>query len=49
MTTGKALWGSYTEFRRGLTVVDLIAFPYGKNLKEGAPTVESDPSSLYSY
>ena len=23
-----------------MTVDDLIAFPYGKNLKEGAPTVE---------
>ena len=49
VTTGKALWGSYTEIRSGLTADDLIAFPYGKNLKEGAPTVESDPSDLYSY
>ena len=49
VTTGKALWGSYTEIRSGLTADDLIAFPYGKNLKVGAPTVESDPSSLYSY
>lgn len=49
VTTGKALWGSYTEIRSGLTVDDLIAFPYGKNLKEGAPTVEGDVSDLYSY
>ena len=49
VTTGKALWGSYTEILSGLTADDLIAFPYGKNLKEGAPTVESDPSGLYSY
>lgn len=49
VTTGKALWGSYTEILSGLTVDDLIAFPYGKNLKEGAPTVESDVSDLYSY
>ena len=49
VTTGKALWGSYTEIRGGLTADDLIAFPYGKNLKEGAPTVEGDLSSLYSY
>ena len=49
VTTGKELWGSYTEIRSGLTVDDLIAFPYGKNLKEGAPTVESDVSDLYSY
>ena len=41
--------GSYTEILSGLTADDLIAFPYGKNLKEGAPTVESDPSDLYSY
>ena len=44
-----ASWGSYTEILSGLTADDLIAFPYGKNLKEGAPTVESDPSGLYSY
>ena len=49
VTTGKALWGSYTEILSGLTVDDLIAFPYGKNVKQGAPTVESDVSSLYSY
>ena len=49
VTTGKALWGSYTEIRSGRTVDELIAFPYGKNLKEGAPTVESDVSDLYSY
>ena len=49
MTTGKALWGSYTEILSGLTVDDLIAFPYGKNVKQGAPTEEGDVSSLYSY
>lgn len=49
VTTGKALWGSYTEIRSGLTVDDLIAFPYGKNVKQGAPTVEGDLSSLYGY
>ena len=49
VTTGKALWGSYTEILSGLTVDDLIAFPYGKNVKQGAPTEEGDVSSLYSY
>ena len=49
VTTGKALWGSYTEILSGLTEDDLIAFPYGKNLKQGAPTVESDLRDLYSY
>ena len=47
VTTGKSLWGSYTEILSGLTEDDLIAFPYGKNLKEGASTVESDLRSLY--
>ena len=48
VTTGKALWGSYTEILSGLTPEDYIAFPYGKNLIVGADTVESDLSVLYS-
>lgn len=49
VTTGKSLWGSYTEILSGLTEDDLLAFPYGKELKEGAPTVEADISVLYGY
>ena len=49
VTTGKSLWGSYTEILSGITAEDFIAFPYGKNLKEGAPTKESDLSELYDY
>ena len=49
VTTGKALWGSYTEILDGLTAEDLIAFPYGKNVKDGAPAQESDISELYNY
>lgn len=49
VTTGKSLWGSYTEILEGITVDDLIAFPYGKYVKEGADTVESDLSALYGY
>ena len=49
VTVGKSLWGSYKEILSGLTEEDLIAFPYGKNLKEGAETVESDLSVLYDY
>lgn len=49
VTTGKSLWGSYTEIRSGLTADDYIAFPYGKNVKPGAATVESDLSALYGY
>jgi len=49
VTTGKSLWGSYTEILDGLSAEDLIAFPYGKNLTDGADTVESDLSELYNY
>ena len=49
VTTGKALWGSYTEILDGLTAEDYIAFPYGKNVRDGAAAVECDDmSQLYS-
>ena len=47
VTTGKALWGSYTEILSGMTAEDLLAFPYGKNVKEGVAAVEGDMSNLY--
>ena len=47
MTVGKSLWGSYTEILSGLTEEDYIAFPYGKNIKSGASTVEGDLRDLY--
>lgn len=49
VTTGKSLWGSYTEIRSGLSAEDYVAFPYGKTVKAGAPTQEGDTSSLYGY
>ena len=49
VTVGKSLWGSYTEIKGGLSEDDYIAFPYGKDVKPGAPTELSDLSSLYSY
>lgn len=49
VTVGKSLWGSYTEILSGLTEEDLIAFPYGKTVKEGAPAQEGDVSDLYNY
>ena len=45
--TGKALWGSYTEILSGLSAEDLVAFPYGKNVKPGAVAEEGDLSELY--
>ena len=47
VTTGKDLYGSYTEILGGLTAEDLVAFPYGKNVKDGAVAMEGDMSDLY--
>ena len=46
---GKVLWGSYYEILSPLGENDYLAFPYGKHVKHGAPTVESDLSALYGY
>lgn len=46
---GKVLWGSYYEILSPLGEEDFLAFPYGKQVKDGAPTVESDLSALYTY
>ena len=48
VTTGKSLWGSYTEILSGLSETDYIAFPYGKSVRAGAGTTEGDLSVLYS-
>jgi len=45
---GGSLWGSYTEIRGGLTAEDYLAFPYGKHIKEGAPTQEGTWEDLYN-
>lgn len=47
VVTGKSVWGSYTEILDGLTEEDWIAFPYGKNVRQGVPTQEGDYSTLY--
>ena len=48
VTTGKSLWGSYTEILDGLTAEDYLAFPYGKNVRDGAKaTACEDLSQLY--
>ena len=45
--TGRDLWGSYTQIRGGLTVEDYVAFPYGRDVKPGAATVEATADQLY--
>ena len=47
VTVGKSLGGSYTEILEGLTAEDLVAFPYGKNVKPGVPAEEGNMSDLY--
>lgn len=39
--------GFYTPVYGGVTEMDLFAFPYGKNLREGAPTFEGSDQDLY--
>ena len=43
VSTGEQLWG-YIRILSGLSEKDYIAFPYGKNVKDGATTVEDDGS-----
>lgn len=40
--TGRTLYGSAIEIKAGLSDADRIAFPYGKNAKEGVRAVESE-------
>lgn len=46
--TGRNLWGSYTQIRGGLTVDDFVAFPYGRDVVEGAGTTEATRDQLYN-
>lgn len=47
--TGRDLWGSYTQIRGGLTIDDYVAFPYGRDVAEGAHTQEATTDQLYNY
>ncbi len=42
LNTGKIVWGSYVEVKGGIKLDDMICFPYGKDVKEGVKTKESD-------
>lgn len=48
ISTGKNLWGNYVQIRSGLTMEDQVAFPYGKEVKEGAPTQEGNMEDFYN-
>ncbi len=44
--TGKIYYGSYQEILEGLTMDDLIAFPYGKNVRPGVKADMPDTSDI---
>lgn len=46
--TGRSLWGSYTEIIGGLSPEEFIAFPYGRNLREGAKVNFATLDQLYA-
>lgn len=39
---GKTVYGSLVEIKGGITSDDKICFPYGKNIKEGTKTKDTD-------
>ena len=46
---GGLLWGEYSLVTGGLSAEDYVAFPYGKDVKEGAPTLEGTWENLMGY
>ena len=50
MVTGRSVSGYYTEIRSGVDPeTDWLAFPYGRSVKNGAPTTQQeDISVLYN-
>ena len=44
---GKTVEGSIVEIKSGLTEENFIAFPYGKEVKEGAKTRKAEIDELY--
>ena len=49
ITVGKTMNGQYIEIVSGVTEDDNIAFPYGKNLREGVKTKISEDDSEMIY
>ena len=43
---GASLWGSYTQILGGIRADDWVAFPYGKDVKDGAPTMEGNYETI---
>lgn len=45
--TGAIIYGSEITIKSGLSLEDRIAFPYGKNVKEGVKIIDSDMSTMW--
>ena len=48
LRTGQELWGSYIEIKEGVALGDYLAFPYGRDVIEGAETVVAEPDVLWN-
>ena len=48
VTTGRTFYGSTVEIKEGITSEDQLAFPYGKNVREGAKIREASLEELYT-
>ena len=46
--TGRSMWGSYTEILGGLSPDGYVAFPYGRQTKEGAPVRYAEADELWN-
>ncbi len=47
INTGRLIWGDCYEIKDGVGEEDWIAFPYAKNVREGAKTKEGSSEQLY--
>ena len=47
--TGRDLYGSYTQILGGITAEDYVAFPYGKDVFDGAKTKDATIDEFYNY
>lgn len=47
--TGRDLYGSYTQILGGITAEDYVAFPYGKDVFDGAKTKDATMDEFYNY
>ncbi|MCC8128977.1 MAG: efflux RND transporter periplasmic adaptor subunit, partial [Clostridiales bacterium] len=49
ISTGRSLWGSYTQVTGGLSLDERVSFPYGDGTEEGAHTAEASVDEFYGW